>query len=156
MRVHLIAVGTRMPAWVGEAYTEYAGRLAAGWRMELHEVPMEKRVRNADIARLRDREGERLLAAVPTGARIVTLDEHGRSLSTRQLADRLNDWSVDGRELALLVGGPDGLSPACRDAADFVWSLSPLTFPHPLVRVILAEQMYRAWSVLQGHPYHRD
>lgn len=155
MRIHLLAVGTRMPAWVDEAYAEYARRLPPECALQLKEIAPERRGRNPDIPRSRAREAERLLAAVPKGARVLALDVAGRSLSTEQLAERLGGWMAEGRDLALLVGGPDGLAPQCLERAELRWSLSPLTFAHPLVRVILAEQLYRAWTILAGHPYHR-
>ena len=119
------------------------------------EIGAERRGKNADIARIVRAEGERLLAAIPKTSRVISLDVQGRLWSTEQLADRLNGWLGEGRDIALLVGGPDGLASNCLEVSDERWSLSPLTFPHPLVRVILAEQIYRAWSILTGHPYHR-
>lgn len=155
MRIHLLAVGTRMPDWVEAGFAEYAGRLPPECGLVLREIPPERRGKNPDVARLKAKEGERLLAAVPKGARIIALDVTGRAWSTEQLAERLGGWQQDGRDVALLVGGPDGLAPECLDRAEARWSLSPLTFPHPLVRIVLAEQLYRAWSILAGHPYHR-
>ncbi|ACL73353.1 23S rRNA (pseudouridine(1915)-N(3))-methyltransferase RlmH [Thioalkalivibrio sulfidiphilus] len=156
MRIHLIAVGERMPAWVNAAYAEYANRLPAECSLNLKEIPAVKRGKNADLARIAETEGARMLEAIPKDCLVVALDEKGRSFSTAELSRRLDDWMHSGRDLALLVGGPEGLTDACRARADLVWSLSPLTFPHPLVRVILAEQVYRAWSLLRGHPYHRE
>lgn len=156
MNIHLIAVGTRMPAWVNDGYLEYARRMPRECALRLVELSPEKRGKKPDIARIRERECARLEAAVPRGAWVLVLDERGRSWTTRELADRLAAWLGDGRDLALLVGGPDGLHPDCLNAANERWSLSPLTLPHPLVRVLVAEQLYRAWSLLQGHPYHRD
>ena len=156
MRIHLIAVGERMPAWVNAAYAEYANRLPAECSLILKEIPAVKRGKNADLARIAETEGTRMLEAIPKDCLVVALDEKGRSFSTAELSRRLDDWMHSGRDLALLVGGPEGLTDACRARADLVWSLSPLTFPHPLVRVILAEQVYRAWSLLRGHPYHRE
>lgn len=155
MRVHLLAVGIRMPDWVEAGFAEYAGRLPAECSLVLREIPPERRGKNADIERLRLKEGERLLAAVPKGARIIALDVTGRPWCTEQLAERLGAWMQDGRDVALLVGGPDGLSADCLAQAETRWSLSPLTFPHPLVRIVVAEQLYRAWSIIAGHPYHR-
>ncbi len=156
MRIHLIAVGERMPAWVNAAYAEDANRLPAECSLNLKEIPAVKRGKNADLARIAETEGARMLEAIPKDCLVVALDEKGRSFSTAELSRRLDDWMHSGRDLALLVGGPEGLTDACRARADLVWSLSPLTFPHPLVRVILAEQVYRAWSLLRGHPYHRE
>lgn len=155
MRIHLLAVGERPDAWVVEGYREFARRLPPECALQLTEVPAGRRARNADIARLVAGEGERLLQAVPAGARIVALDVRGQSWSTEDLAARMMRWMQDGRDLALMIGGPDGLSGACLESAELRWSLSPLTLPHALVRVIVAEQLYRAWTVCRGHPYHR-
>lgn len=123
--------------------------------MDLIEVDMAKRGKNSSVHNLMEQECKLLRAAVPRGAKVVAMDEHGRPWTTRQLADRLRDWMHGGRDIALLVGGPDGLSPGCREQAQELWSLSPLTLPHMLCRVLIAEQLYRAWSLLHGHPYHR-
>ncbi|MDR3419480.1 MAG: 23S rRNA (pseudouridine(1915)-N(3))-methyltransferase RlmH [Nevskia sp.] len=155
MRLRLIAVGTRMPAWVEAGFAEYAQRLPRELKPELVEIPLQPRGKNADIARLREAEGERTLRAVPDGARLIAFDEHGELLDTVAWSRAIQQWQRDGRDVALLVGGPDGLAPACRQQAAACWSLSRLTFPHPLVRVLIAEQLYRAWSLSTGHPYHR-
>lgn len=155
MRIHLIAVGQRMPAWVESGYGEYAKRLPAECSLKLVEIPLAKRGKNADIARLQQQEAERILNAIPKGAKVVALEVTGKSWSTQKLSDHMQDWLQGGQDIALLVGGPDGLSAECRQRADLLWSLSPLTLPHPLVRIVLAEQLYRAWSIIQGHPYHR-
>lgn len=155
MRIHLIAVGLRMPAWVESGYGEYAKRLPAECSLKLVEIPLAKRGKNADIARLQQQEAERILNAIPKGAKVVALEVTGKSWSTQKLSDHMQDWLQGGQDIALLVGGPDGLSAECRQRADLLWSLSPLTLPHPLVRIVLAEQLYRAWSIIQGHPYHR-
>jgi len=155
MNIHLIAVGNRMPDWVQAGYAEYAGRLPAECGLRLVEIPAVKRGKNADLVRIARQEGERMLAVVPKGARVVALDERGRQWDTEGLAGQVSGWMQDGRDVALLVGGPEGLDPECRAQAEQLWSLSALTLPHPLVRVIVAEQLYRAWTVLRGHPYHR-
>lgn len=155
MQIHIIAVGGRMPAWVAEAYAEYARRLPREFRLTLHEIPAGRRAKGADLARLARDEGERQLAAVPGGARVVALDRSGRELDTEALAARLEQQLAAGQDLALLIGGPEGLAPACLAAAHERWSLSRLTFAHPVVRVVLAEQLYRAWSIISMHPYHR-
>lgn len=155
MNIHLIAVGDRMPRWIQEGFDEYARRLPAECALKLNEIAPGKRGKNADIARIVRDETERTLAAIPKGAKVVALEVDGQRWSTEQLSARLDDWMADGRDLALLVGGPDGLGDAARAAAELQWSLSPLTLPHPLVRVIVAEQLYRAWSILRNHPYHR-
>lgn len=155
MQIHIIAVGERMPEWVAAGYAEYAKRLPHECRLTLHEIPAGKRTKGADIARLTRDEGARQLAAIPAGARVVALDRGGRELDTEQLAARLEKQLADGRDLALLIGGPEGLAPECLAAADERWSLSRLTLAHPVVRVVLAEQLYRAWSILRNLPYHR-
>lgn len=155
MKISLIAVGNRMPVWVNTGFAEYCGRMPPECMLELIEIAPGRRTKGADLTRTVRDEGERMLAAVPKDCRVLALDTSGRQWSTEQLAGVLKDWLQDGRNLALLVGGPEGLAPACRTRAEAIWSLSALTFPHPLVRVIVAEQLYRAWTMLQGHPYHR-
>lgn len=155
MRLRLLAVGTRMPAWVDEGFKEYAKRLSGDISLELVEISAGKRTKGADLARLKEQEGEALLAALKPRERVIALDVLGRTLSTDDMADTLKSWQRDGRPVALLVGGPEGLSKAVLDRADEQWSLSRLTLPHPLVRIVMAEQVYRAWSLLKGHPYHR-
>lgn len=156
MQIHLIAVGTRMPAWVTAGYDEYAKRLPRECALKLVEIPPGKRGRNVDVKRILRDEGERMLAALPKDCSVIALEVGGKPWSTPQLADQLRGWLAGGRDVALLVGGPEGLDAACRARADQTWSLSALTLPHPLVRVLLAEQLYRAWSITVGHPYHRD
>lgn len=156
MKVHLLAIGQRMPKWVEQGYKEYASRLSANVQIELKEIPAAKRVRNSVIEKIKEDEGQRLLAAVPAGAKIIVLDEHGKSQSTKQLAGRLDEWIQMSQDVAILIGGADGLSQECLQKADMKWSLSAFTFPHPLVRIILVEQVYRAWSLLTNHPYHRE
>ena len=155
MHISLIAVGTKMSAWVEQGYAEYARRLPADCRLQLVEIPAGKRGKGADIARITRQEGAKMLAAVPKGARIVTLEVTGRAWTTEALSVELDTWLHDGRDVALLVGGPEGLAAECVAAAEQRWSLSNLTLPHPLVRIVVAEQLYRAWSILQNHPYHR-
>jgi len=154
MKVRIIAAGTRMPAWVSEGTREYTRRLPREYRLEIVEIPLANAKRGA--ARALEEEGGRMLDAL--GERdqaVVALAIEGQRFSTDELARRLGQWQQDGRDLAFLIGGPEGLAPACLGRAQLRWSLSPLTFPHALVRVLLVEQLYRAWSVLAGHPYHR-
>ncbi len=155
MKIHLIAVGDRMPRWVQEGYAEYAGRMPPECRLQLVEISARHRGKNADIARITRDEGRSMLDAIPRDSRVIALEVKGRAWSTGDLARQLDDWMASGQDVSLLVGGPDGLSGECRQRADLQWSLSPLTLPHPLVRVIVAEQLYRAWSILRNHPYHR-
>lgn len=155
MQIQLVSVGERLPAWVREGYGEYAGRLTRDCQLLLREIPSAKRGKTSNAAQWCEDEGERMLAAIPNNAHVVTLDAKGRQWSSLELASVLQRWLSLGKPVSLLVGGPDGLSAACLQRADESWSLSVLTFPHPLVRVLIAEQIYRAWSVLQHHPYHR-
>lgn len=156
MNIHLIAVGTRMPDWVRTGYAEFSKRMPRECSLVLKEISTSRRSKNASTPNLVAQEGERMLAAIPKGATAVALDERGSSLTTRALATKLKAWLASGSDLALLVGGPDGLAPACLERAAMKWSLSELTLPHALVRVLVAEQLYRAWSLIEGHPYHRD
>ena len=155
MNIRLIAVGGKMPDWVQKGYEEYAKRLPAECALSLTEISAGRRGKNADLARILNDEAQRMLATIPKAATVVALEVDGRAWSTERLADQLQDWMNAGQDLALLIGGPDGLGDAARAKAVQCWSLSPLTLPHPLVRVIVAEQLYRAWSILRGHPYHR-
>lgn len=144
-----------MPEWVTAGYQEYARRMPRECDLRLAEIPPHRRTRGSDAARARAAEGERILSAAPASARLVALDRGGRQWSTERLARELDGWLGSGDDVALMVGGPDGLSTDCLDAARQRWSLSELTLPHPLVRVVVAEQIYRAWSILRNHPYHR-
>lgn len=155
MQIKLIAVGNRMPDWVSSGYEEYAKRLPRECELVLKEIAPGQRGKHADIARAMADEGQRMLRAIPMGDRVVALDLNGREWSTQQLSQSLARWLGDGRDVSLLVGGPDGLAPECLARADERWTLSALTLPHPLVRIVVAEQLYRAWSILQNHPYHR-
>ncbi len=154
MKIKLIAVGTKMPGWVNEGYGEYAQRMGADCRLELIEIELPKRGKNADIARLKLQEAE-LIAHHIKQDRIVALDVLGAAWSTEQLAKELMRWQQDGRDVALLIGGPDGLADDLLKRAEQRWSLSALTMPHPLVRIVVAEALYRAHSVNLNHPYHR-
>ncbi len=155
MAVKLIAVGRNMPDWVNEAFHDYVKRLPAEYAIDILEVRPEIRGKNENIAKIIEREGEKILKAVPDQYTIIALDERGTPWNTQQLATQLKQWREEQKKICLVIGGPDGLSDACRQRAHQIWSLSPLTLPHPLVRVIIAEQIYRAWSILTHHPYHR-
>ncbi|WP_293264575.1 23S rRNA (pseudouridine(1915)-N(3))-methyltransferase RlmH [Neptunomonas sp.] len=155
MKIRLLAVGGKMPDWVAVGFNEYSKRLPHEMTLELVELPLGHRGKGADMARAIRQEGDAMLAAMPKGDRVIALEVEGRSWSTEQLAAKVSEWQMDGRNISLLVGGPDGLDPRCVALADQKWSLSGLTLPHPLVRVILAEQVYRAWTIIQGHPYHK-
>jgi 23S rRNA (pseudouridine1915-N3)-methyltransferase len=156
MRIHLLAVGRRMPAWVNDGFVEFARRLPPECRLELKEIAPGRRGKGVDSARAMTDEADALEEALPKGALVIALDEKGKSWTSVQLAQQLGRWMQDGRDVALLVGGPDGLAPSIKSKAVQSWSLSPLTLPHALVRVLVAEQLYRAWSILRNHPYHRE
>lgn len=155
MKLRLICVGTRMPAWVEAGVEEYRRRLPREFDLHLVEVPLAQRGKTLDAATARQRESDACLRQVHKGDYLVALDVRGRAFGTEALASELGSLRDDGRDLALVVGGPDGLSPELLSQAQARWSLSALTFPHPIVRIILAEQLYRVWTLLQGHPYHR-
>jgi 23S rRNA (pseudouridine1915-N3)-methyltransferase len=155
VRLRLISITHKSPAWIQEGYHDYAKRLPPSCALELIDIPAEKRTANADLKRIMEREGEKMLAVIKPTHRVIALDVKGKLWSTEQLATELANWQQDGRHIDLLIGGPEGLSPACLQKAEEKWSLSPLTFPHILVKLIVAEQIYRAYSILQGHPYHR-
>ena len=155
MRIRLITVGSKMPGWVETGYEEYSRRLGADLKLELVEIPLNRRSKGADVNRLQEKEANQMLAAIGQGDLVVTMEIKGKAWSTEQLADKMGEWMHSGRNVSLLVGGPEGLHPKCMAQADLRWSLSPLTLPHPMVRVLLAEQVYRAWSILKNHPYHK-
>ena len=151
----MIAVGNRMPEWIKTGYEEYSKRMPRECELLLKEIPPGLRTKNPDLVKTLKEEGERMNAAIPSGSHIVALDISGKSWTTAELAANLQRWLETGKNIALVIGGPDGLADTVKNRAREVWSLSALTFPHPLVRVIVAEQLYRAWSILQNHPYHR-
>lgn len=155
MRISVVAVGTRMPAWVGQGVAEYGKRLPRELQLLWREIPLAKRGRDGAALSVCAAEGEQILKAIPPGERVIALDVLGKRISTEQLAQQLAAWQMSGDNYSILIGGPDGLSPACLARADLCWSLSDLTLPHPLVRIVLAEQLYRAWTITVNHPYHR-
>ena len=155
MKIHIIAIGDRMPAWVEAGYTEYAKRLPRECRLVLHEIRGGRRAKGADLRRLIEQEGAKQLSAVPAGARVIALDRTGKTFDTEGLAKELKSSLATGGDVALLIGGPEGLAPACLERAHERWALSRLTLAHPVVRVVLAEQIYRAWSIVRNLPYHR-
>ena len=148
MHIRLLAVGDRQPTWVDEAFGKYTERYPREWKFRLDTVPTARRGKNDKSLQARAAEGEQLLARLHKTEQVVLLDERGPQLSSALLAER--------RNLGFIIGGPDGVSDSCRQRADFVWSLSRLTLPHGLARVLFAEQLYRAWSLQTGHPYHRS
>lgn len=155
MKLQLLATGNKMPVWVNQGFDHYGDRFPKDMPLKLVEIPAEKRGKNADITRILDKEGQQLLAHAGK-SHIVTLDVVGQPWNSQQLAAQLTTWQQNSRDVSLLIGGPEGLSDACKAAAAQSWSLSALTLPHPLVRIIVAESLYRAWSLLNHHPYHRQ
>jgi 23S rRNA (pseudouridine1915-N3)-methyltransferase len=155
MKLLVLAVGQRQPAWADAAWADFAKRFPPEMRLDLKALKAEPRS-GRSAAQCMAAEAQRIDTACPKGVRRVVLDEHGNSVSTQQLADRLSAWRGEGRDVALLIGGPDGLDPSLKAGADETLRLSDLTLPHAFVRVLLAEALYRAWTLLQGHPYHRE
>jgi len=155
MKIHLIAIGQKMPSWITTGYNEYARRLPAECALNLIEVTAEKRNKNTNTKKALEKEATRMLSAIPKNVLVISMDIAGQKWDTPKLARHLDDWMHEGRDIALLIGGADGLGQSCQLRSEYSWSLSSLTFPHPLVRVLLAEQLYRAWSILNNHPYHR-
>ncbi len=155
LTIHLVVIGDKMPAWVDQGVEEYQKRVRGRMALNLVQVAALKRGKNADIERIVAEEDRKLLAAIPPGCRIIALDRSGKSISTLGMVDRMEQWLQDGEQITMLVGGPEGLSDTLIAEADETWSLSALTFAHPVVRVVLAEQVYRCYSVLEGLPYHR-
>jgi len=155
MRLLIVAVGQRQPAWARSAFDEFAKRLPPDARIEAVEVKAEPRDGGKTVAQMMAAEAQRLRAALPKAAWTVALDERGQRRTTEQLVERMRHWRTLGRDVALLIGGPDGLDASLKDAADETLRLSDLTLPHALARVLLTEALYRAWSVIAGHPYHR-
>lgn len=155
MKLHLLACGTRPPDWLAAGFDDFARRFRHPLRLQLQEIPVVQRRGGKPAQRAMAEEGERLLRAVPGNTRLIALDPGGSPWSTDKLASNLKAWLADGRDVAFCIGGPDGLAPGVLERAEHRWSLGPLTLPHMLVRVVVAEQLYRAWSILENHPYHR-
>jgi 23S rRNA (pseudouridine1915-N3)-methyltransferase len=150
-----LAVGDRQPSWVDDAFGLYTERYPREWKFRLDTIATVRRNKSDKSRHAMLAEGELILAKLTTTEQVVLLDERGKQLTSRSLAKRLTDWQRDSRDLCFIIGGPDGVSDACRQRADFTWSLSQLTLPHGMARVLCAEQLYRAWSLQSGHPYHR-
>lgn len=155
MHIRLVAVGDRQPGWVDAAFDEYVQRLPRQWKFRLKALASGRRSKHRDAASTIEAEGRKIMAEIRDAEFVVALDENGTQFSSVELGQKLNDWQTGALDLTFLVGGPDGLSEACLQRADLRWSLSRLTLPHGLVRVLFAEQLYRAWTVSTGHPYHR-
>jgi 23S rRNA (pseudouridine1915-N3)-methyltransferase len=155
VKTQLIAVGNKMPSWVVAGYDEYAKRLPKDLLPQLVELPMGHRSKSASVSDAIKSEGEAILQAISPGYKKVMLEVRGKNWSTEELSHQLAEWRMDGHNVSFVIGGPDGLSQTCLDQADAKWSLSNLTLPHPLVRIVFIEQLYRAWTILQNHPYHK-
>lgn len=155
MKIRILSIGTKMPSWVNEGVSEYVKRLPRDMSFDMLELPLAARTKNADIRRLVQKETESLLSHIQPQDHVIALEVMGQNWSTEKLASNLESWQMNGQNVVFLIGGPDGLGDACRERANQLWSLSALTLPHPIVRVVLAEQIYRAWTVTQNHPYHR-
>lgn len=155
MHIKVLAVGTKMPQWVTTGVEEYQKRLPREWQFNMLEISLGKRSKPQDSVKAKEAEGDELLKAIAPRDYVVALDVKGKSWSTETLANNMVNWQMQGVNITLLIGGPDGLSPRCLARANLCWSLSALTLPHPLVRVLLIEQLYRAWTVNNHHPYHK-
>ncbi|MFT5138370.1 MAG: 23S rRNA (pseudouridine1915-N3)-methyltransferase [Arenicella sp.] len=155
MKLRLLAVGQKMPSWVEQGYKEYAKRLPSDCNLELVELASGHRGKSTSVTKVKQQEGEMLLKAIKPQEWVVALDVKGKPWSTEQLSEQLAGWRMDGKDICLLIGGPDGMSDEVMVRANQRWSLSNLTLPHPLVRIVMAEQVYRAWTILQNHPYHK-
>lgn len=155
MHVRLLAVGDRQPSWVNQAFSDYERRLPRQWRFTLIEIAAGNRGGSSSATDAKRKEGEKILQKITPAEWMVALDEHGRQFSSQELGTIFEEWQAMGRDIAFVIGGADGLSERCLARANLRWSLSKLTLPHGLARVLFAEQLYRAWSLMTGHPYHR-
>jgi len=155
VHIRLLAVGERQPPWVNDAFGIYSGRFPREWKFRLDTIATVRRKKNDKSLDAVQTEGERILAKLNPTEQVVLLDERGEQLTSKALAQNLLAWQSDGRDLCFVIGGPDGVSELCRQRADIIWSLSRLTLPHGMARVLFSEQLYRAWSLQTGHPYHR-
>ena len=156
MKITIIAVGARMPDWVEDAWSDYAKRLASDWSVVLKEIKPESRTSGKTPAQMMLAEAKRIESAIPEGSLRVALDEHGRDYTTHTFAEQMGGWHNNSQSLAIIIGGPDGLDADLKKSCQSILRLSSMTMPHPMVRVVLIEQIYRAWSILNNHPYHRD
>lgn len=155
LKITIITVGNKMPIWVDQAVKEFTKRLQDGVAVNIIEIPLIRRGKSNDIARIMEKEMQLMIAAIPTQTRLIALDVTGKAFSSEQLAVRLQDLQQISSHLCFLIGGPEGLSPSLVARSDERWSLSMLTLPHTLVRIVLVETLYRAWSILNNHPYHK-
>jgi len=155
VHIRLLAVGDRQPSWVDDAFGIYAERFPREWKFRLDTIATVRRNKNDKSRQAMEAEGELITAKLSLDEQVVLLDERGKQLTSKSLASKLSDWQIDGRDLCFIIGGPDGVSDTVRQRADMMWSLSQLTLPHGMARALLSEQLYRAWSLQSGHPYHR-
>jgi 23S rRNA (pseudouridine1915-N3)-methyltransferase len=156
VKLLIVSVGHKMPGWISDGYTEYAKRMPREAKIELIELKPEPRTTGKTTEQIMEAEAGRILAALPQGALVCALDERGAAWTTRKLADEMTGWMGEGRDVAFIIGGADGLHDTVKRAAHKLLALSALTLPHAMVRVLLAEQLYRAWSLMHNHPYHRE
>lgn len=156
MHIRLLAVGDRQPGWVDTAFNDYVARLPRHWQFRLETINTAQRSKSVNADTPKAAESEKILAKIRPADFVVALDERGTQFSSRAFAERLDEWQSAGQDIVFVIGGPDGFSSACLQRANLQWSLSKLTLPHGLARVFFAEQIYRAWSIQTGHPYHRD
>lgn len=155
MNIHLITIGQQLPTWVNTAYDEYAKRMPRDYQLILHQLPMTRRSKSVNLRQVIAKESHVLLSACPPHSYRIALDRQGSMIDTEQIAANLVQWHDHAQNISLLIGGPDGVSPEMLQQVETIWSLSALTLPHPFVRILIAEQIYRAWSILSNHPYHR-
>ena len=155
MRISLISAANRMPDWVDQAVKQYRQRLGNDIQLQIIDIPLHKRSKNADVNKFIKKEGQLMLKAAQSSDTLIALDVAGSRLSTEKMAQKFNHFLHQGVNIALLMGGPEGLSNECKQACHSAWSLSDLTLPHPMARVLISEQIYRCWSILHGHPYHK-
>ncbi|MDX1519189.1 MAG: 23S rRNA (pseudouridine(1915)-N(3))-methyltransferase RlmH [Gammaproteobacteria bacterium] len=156
MKINLIAVGRKLPAWINSGYEEYAKRLTGECDLKLLEIAAVKRSNSVSPAKIKSIEAERIRKQIPAGSYVIALDENGKSCTTRALSEKFSGWLADGRNVTFIIGGADGLDDSLIEQSDEVLSLSELTLPHGLARILVAEQLYRAFSILKNHPYHRE
>jgi 23S rRNA (pseudouridine1915-N3)-methyltransferase len=156
LKVHLIAVGKKMPEWINTGYAEFSKRMPPELQINLIEITPSTRNKSTPIQKNIKEEGARIQSAIPTNSKLIVLDEKGKNFSSIDLSKKIEGWLPMGQDISIVIGGADGIDPEIKQQADEKWSLSSFTLPHALVRVVIAEQLYRAWSILQGHPYHRE
>ena len=156
MKIHLIAIGKKMPEWVNTGFSEFSKRMPPELQINLIEITPSVRNKSTPIEKNIKEEGERIQSAIPANSRLIILDEKGENFSSIDRSNKMENWLPMGQEVSIVIGGTDGIDKTIKQNADELWSLSTLTLPHSLVRVFIAEQLYRGWSILKGHPYHRE